>query len=99
MTINDIKLVPNNHGGWLVIGDTERFGIQEVLYESPFIAECFGYLKKNGYKGWDVITLIDGKRKSHYIIIKKNQTGSDAMFYFDLEYGEYEGEVLEIVPI
>lgn len=99
MTINNIKLVPNNQGGWLVKGDTARFGIQEVLYESPFIVECITYIQNNGYSVWDVITFKHEQKKSHYIIEKKETTCFGIAFLFGLLYCGDEGEVLEIVPL
>lgn len=48
MKIDNYKIKENSNGGWLVIGDTERFGIQEILFESPFFKECIDYLTENG---------------------------------------------------
>lgn len=46
MTINNIKLVPNNQGGWLVIADTKRFGEGAILFESPKQSECVNYIRR-----------------------------------------------------
>ena len=48
MKIENYKIQANSCGGWLVIGDTERFGEQEILYESPYFKDCVKYLKENG---------------------------------------------------
>lgn len=48
MKIENIKFKKNSCGGWLVIGDTERFGKQEILFEGINFEECIQYLEKNG---------------------------------------------------
>ncbi|WP_455618859.1 hypothetical protein [Eisenbergiella sp.] len=48
--IKSIKFKRNGCGGWLVIGDTERFGKQEVLYEGVTFEECIKYIEENGCK-------------------------------------------------
>lgn len=35
---------------YVVIGDTERFGEQEILFESPFWEEVKAFLKQNRYR-------------------------------------------------
>lgn len=48
MKIENIKFEKNSWGGWLVLGDTERFGEQEILFESHSFAACLEYLKETG---------------------------------------------------
>lgn len=47
MKIDNYSIKANSCGGWIVKGDTERFGVQQILFESPFFNECVEYLEKN----------------------------------------------------
>lgn len=49
MKIENIQFRKNNCGGWLVIGDTERFGKNEILFESYKFEDCLEYLAQFGY--------------------------------------------------
>lgn len=45
-TIDNINIISNNLGGWLVTGDTERFGKEAILFESPKQDECINYIRR-----------------------------------------------------
>ena len=41
------KKITCDQNGYLVIADSEKFGKQEILFESPFYSECAEYVKKH----------------------------------------------------
>ena len=73
MEISNIKIMATCHNTYIVIGDTEKFGKDEILFEGILIDECYKYLEDNG------INVDDYKLKNKVLEMWKNAfyNGSD----------------------
>lgn len=96
MTITNIVIKTRksmNHTYYMVIGDTERFGKQEILFEGIGLYECENYLKMEGIPDSQIKELIIIAENSELL---KNYTTKhvNGMFeyYFsfsdDIEFAE-----------
>lgn len=48
--MTNINIVRTNNGTWAVKADTERFGKQEIMFESHSRRECVAYANEHGYQ-------------------------------------------------
>ena len=48
MEIRNTKIMSTYHNTYIVVGDTEKFGKDEILFEGVSIEECYKYLEENG---------------------------------------------------
>ena len=53
--MKNVRIKKHSNGTWIVIADTERFGKNEIMYESYRKEDCVNYLRREGvcyYEGY-----------------------------------------------
>lgn len=65
--MKNINIEQIKNGTYVVKADTERFGIQEIMFEGLNEQECINYIEKEGYKYKNQFVM-DGKMTSEKVM-------------------------------